>query len=198
MDEQILISMIKEGNGAAFKQLFDRYYSILCGFANQILHDTALSESITDDAIFYLWEHRNTIEIKTSVRSYLFQTVRNRSINELNARKRRMERTATSIPVGENAELLSAIFRDDSHPLGMLIERELEEQIYAAVEQLPDECRRVFKMSRFEDKRHKEIATELNISVNTVKYHIKNALAHLHKRLESYLKWIILLFFMDL
>ena len=63
-------------------------------------------------------------------------------------------------------------------------------------ESLPEECRRVFKKSRFEQKKYEEIAEELNISVNTVKYHIKNALAYINSHLSDYLKIILAYIFM--
>ena len=87
------------------------------------------------------------------------------------------------------------IILSDSYPLGTLLERELENEIYKAIDKLPDECRRVFAKSRFEGKSYEEISRELGISVNTVKYHIKNALASLHVDLSKYLLSLLLLFF---
>jgi RNA polymerase sigma-70 factor (ECF subfamily) len=68
-----------------------------------------------------------------------------------------------------------------------LLENELEEKINQSIENLPEDCRNVFKKSRFENKRYEQIAAESGISVNTVKYHIKNALAQLKKDLSDYL-----------
>ena len=87
------------------------------------------------------------------------------------------------------------IILSDSYPLGTLLERELENEIYKAIDKLPDECRRVFAKSRFEGKSYEEISRELGISVYTVKYHIKNALASLHVDLSKYLLSLLLLFF---
>lgn len=81
----------------------------------------------------------------------------------------------------------------DSHPLGALLERELEEEIYKAIDKLPNECRRVFDKSRFE-KSYEEISQELGISVNTVKYHIRIR-QHLYKmNLSKYLITLLLFF----
>ena len=73
-------------------------------------------------------------------------------------------------------------------------QRELENEIYKAIDKLPDECRRVFAKSRFEGKSYEEISQELGISVNTVKYHIKNALSFLQTELSKYLIALILFF----
>ena len=77
--------------------------------------------------------------------------------------------------------------------MGSLLERELEDEINKAIESLPSECKRVFLKSRFEGKKHEEIANELNISVSTVKYHLKNALISLSEALEKYLIILFLL-----
>ena len=76
---------------------------------------------------------------------------------------------------------------EDNHPLGTLLEQELEEELLKCIEELPKECRAVFKKSRFEQKKYEEIADELKISVNTVKYHIKSALVILKKELGTFL-----------
>ena len=95
-----------------------------------------------------------------------------------------------------NAKLINKILSDE-YPLGTLLERELEKEIRQAICHLPDVCRKVFLKSRFEGKKYEEIAAELAISVNTVKYHIKTALTLLHKELDKYLLGLILLFFIS-
>ena len=75
----------------------------------------------------------------------------------------------------------------DQYPLATLLEKELEQEIANSIDKLPKECKQVFEMSRFEDLKYQEIADKLNISVNTVKYHIKNALSKLSHDLSKYL-----------
>lgn len=89
--EKLIIEKLKQGDQKAFKYVFDRYYVILCRFANQILNDVSLAEEIVDDVIFYLWEHRKEIEITYSIRAYLMRAVRNRCLNELNSLFHRTE-----------------------------------------------------------------------------------------------------------
>ena len=84
--------------------------------------------------------------------------------------------------------------QSDDYPLGRLLERELEHEIHRSIAALPAECRQVFLKSRFERKKYEEIAAELGISVNTVKYHIKNALARLHDSLGKYLACLLAVF----
>lgn len=194
--EELLIEKLKQGDEKAFKYIYDHHYALLCRFANQILGDPALAEEIVDDAIFYLWEHRAEVEIIYSVRAYLMRSVRNGCLNELNSLRYRQESYCSSFLLPENLEFLDTIFREDDHPLGYLLEQELEEELSRCIENLPAECRNVFKKSRFEQKKYEEIADELQISVNTVKYHIKNALSLLQQHFKDYLKLLILSIFL--
>lgn len=190
--EKHIINKLKLGDEKAFKYIYDCHYVLLCRFAFQLLEDSSLAEEIVDDAIFYLWEHRADIEITHSIRAYLMRAVRNRCLNELNSLSHRKELRFSSFMLPENMEFLDSIFVEDDHPLGTLLEQELEEKLLRCIEDLPKECKTVFKKSRFEQKKYEEIAGELNISVNTVKYHIKNALAFLQKQMGDYLKVLIL------
>lgn len=190
--EKHIVNKLKLGDEKAFKYIYDCHYVLLCRFAFQLLEDSSLAEEIVDDAIFYLWEHRADIEITHSIRAYLMRAVRNRCLNELNSLSHRKELRFSSFMLPENMEFLDSIFVEDDHPLGTLLEQELEEKLLRCIEDLPKECKTVFKKSRFEQKKYEEIAGELNISVNTVKYHIKNALAFLQKQMGDYLKVLIL------
>lgn len=189
--EKQLIENLRRGDESAFRCIYDRYYESLCRFADLFLHDAALAEEIVDDVIFYLWEHRKEVEIAYSLRAYLMRSVRNRCLNELNSLSRREELRFSSFSLPENTEFLDSLFIEKGHPLGYLLEQELEDELSRGIEALPEECRTVFKKSRFEQKKYEEIAQELNISVNTVKYHIKNALAFLQKHVSSYLKLLL-------
>ena len=194
MEEQ-LIKKLRKGDEKAFRLLYDRHYVLLCRFANQILNNAALAEEVVDDVIFYLWEHRSEVEIRYSIRAYLMRAVRNRCLNELQSQSHREELHLSSFLSPESMDFLDFLFVDDKQPLGVLLEQELEDELKRSIDELPLECRRVFYKSRFEQKKYEEIADELGISVNTVKYHIKNALAFLQKRLGNYLKLLIIQYF---
>lgn len=195
--EELLIKKLRKGDERAFRLLYDRHYVLLCRFANQLLNNAALAEEVVDDVIFYLWEHRQEVEIRYSIRAYLMRAVRNRCLNELQLQSHREELHISSFLSPESMEFLDSLFVDNKQPLGMLLEQELEEELKRSIDELPLECRKVFYKSRFEQKKYEEIATELGISVNTVKYHIKNALAFLQRRLGSYLKLLIVYIFMN-
>ena len=191
-DDTFIISRLYKGDEDAFRYIFDNVYGLMCSFANRMLHDRTMAESIAGDVIFNLWESHERLKITSSLRSYLLGAVRNRCINELKSRMKRLSATNASLNIREEMEMLDVIFTDDSQPLGTLLEQELEEQISHCISLLPKECRKVFEKSRFEGLSYKEIASELKISTNTVKYHIKQALSILHSNLDVYLKWIVI------
>lgn len=191
--ENLIINRLKQGDERAFKYVYDHHYVFLCRFAFQLLKDSSLAEEVVDDVIFYLWEHRSEIEILKDLRAYLIRAVRNRCLNELNSRVARNEINISSFAFLEELDLLNAVFVDKKHPLGVLLEQEMEDELLRCIQKLPKECRSVFVKSRFEQKSYKEIASELNISLNTVKYHIKNALSILREHFAGYLGLFILL-----
>jgi len=182
--EELIIKQLKDGNEKAYKYLYDHHYVVLCHIANQYINDHFLSESIVSDVIFHLWEVRESLDISISIRSYLIRSVRNRCLNYLNTKSERQEIPFSCLYSDKNFDLNS--FFSEEHPLGSLLERELENKIQDAIQNLPDDCKRVFMKSRFEGKKYEEIAKELDFSVNTVKYHMKKALSILHKNLSDY------------
>jgi len=183
--EQEIIIQLKLGEEKAFRYLFDTHYTLLCHIATEFLKDDFLAETIVGDVIFHLWEKRETLEIRTSIRAYLVRSVRNRCINYL-----QQEYVVKEARFNMSDDLIQTdaiILVSESYPLATLLEKELEQEIYRSIESLPEECRTVFQMSRFENLKYQEIATKLDISVNTVKYHIKSALSKLNTDLSRYL-----------
>ena len=178
--EKLIVEQLKNGNEDAYKYIYDYHYVLLCHVANQYLNDNFLSETIVGDVIFHLWEIRETLNITISIRSYL---------------KSRSEKKEISFSVLVPEEMSEEKYlQSDNYPLGILLERELEHEIRMAIDKLPVECRCVFEKSRFEEKKYEEISQELGISINTVKYHIKNALSFLQTELSKYLIALILFF----
>lgn len=194
MQEQILLQKIKLGDESAFRNVFEMHYGLLCSIASEFLKDDFLAETIVGDVILYLWEKRDTIEIQSSLRAYLVKAVRNKCLNY-----QQLQYVVKETRLSEKDELLDTngnFLISDSQPLATLLEKELEIEIEKSINDLPEECRKVFEMSRFDQMKYEDIAQKLNISVNTVKYHIKNALAKLRTDLSKYISiwalWIYL------
>lgn len=184
VEERVIIQGLRNGDQRAYRYLYDRHYVVLCQFANAWVDDPFLAETIVGDVIFHMWEIRGSLEINTSLRSYLMRAVRNRCLNHISSEKERKE---ISVRIDTDSSILDISMRPDEQPLGRLLELELEDKIVKSIDSLSIESRRVFEKSRFECKKNEEIAAELGISVNTVKYHIKKALSHLRQDLGRYL-----------
>jgi RNA polymerase sigma-70 factor, ECF subfamily len=182
--ESYIISQLQQGNDSAYRYLFDHYYVRLCRVAQYYVKDVFVAENIVGDLIFYLWERKETLEIRTSLSSYLFTSVRNRCINHLHQAS-----TSREIRMPLNTDDTSAIDLplNENSPLGVIIEKELDSQINESIAALPNECRTIFKMSRYDQLTYEEIAQHLGISIDTVRYHMKNALTTLRKNLKEYL-----------
>lgn len=179
--EKQIIKGVKEGDENAFRSLYDNYYHRLFCISRQYLQDDFLAETIVSDVFFHLWETRKTLDIQISLNAYLIRMVRNFSLNYL--QKNYVEKEVSLNGIDITSPLL---FLSDEYPLGRLLEKEMTEKVHEEINRLPKETRQVFILSRLEELKHEEIANRLGISVNTVKYHIKQALSILRDRLKGY------------
>ncbi len=177
---------ISDGEEWAYRAIYDRHYEVLCRVAYDYVKDQYLAESIVGDTIFHIWERREQLNIQGPIRRYLIRAVRNKCLDLLASQYvRRTVSEGDMVSEEESQNLLDGV--DDISPLGILLEKELEDKVMEAVESLPSECRAVFEKSRFEGKSYQEIADSLGISINTVKYHMKGAIARIYAHLERYL-----------
>jgi RNA polymerase sigma-70 factor (ECF subfamily) len=187
-----LIAQLRAGSEKAYRQLYMQHYEVLCRISYGWLRDRFLAEAVVNQLIADIWEKRATLLFGGTLRNYLVRAVRNRCINYL-----QLEHVRTEIPAADLHDgtlQLNEPF-DEALPHATLIAGELEADINKSVAAMAPECRRVFELSRFEELSHQQIAEKLNISVNTVKYHIKNALARLRADLSAYLTTLLLFFF---
>lgn len=184
--EQYLLQGLKNGSDEAYRMLFDLYYDRLFCVARQYLHDDFIAETIVGDLFYHLWETRQNLDIQTSLSAYLIRSVRNYAINYLH--KNHVERET------DLNQVSALLYQAEDYPLGILLEKELTEIVQAEINKLPPETRQVFILSRLEELKHAEIAEQLQISVNTVKYHIKQALSILRERLKDYFLLLVLTF----
>ncbi|MCU0473920.1 MAG: RNA polymerase sigma-70 factor [Bacteroidales bacterium] len=189
--KQQLIDGIKQGDLAAFEELYKQYYIYLCLIAEHIVRNPSDAEEIVSDVFVRLWNIRENIKITTSIKAYLVKAVHNTSLNYLERHK--ISDNLTDSLSNSNYELLAW---DSDYPLGQLYEKEIMNILDHGINTLPDACREIFILSRNEGLTYYKIAGKLGISVNTVKTQMKIALARLHENLKDYL--MILLFFIGI
>lgn len=188
MDEHDLILKLQNSSHKAYEIIFKQYYAFLCAVAYEYVHDKYTSQSIVEDVMLTLWEKRKQISVTKSIKAYLMKAVRNQAIDFIRA-----DQSFRSVDITDKQ--YQNCFVPDEDIFEQLVSRELEELIQQIIDGLPEECRKVFILSRYEGKSYQEISNELGVSVNTVKYHIKNALSIFRESLSGYLLSLLVLYF---
>jgi RNA polymerase sigma-70 factor, ECF subfamily len=178
-----IAAAIHSGDKKQFEAMFRSHYKTLCAFAFGFLKSQDEAEEVVQSVFIQFWEKRSEIMIDTSLKSYLYRAVRNASFNKLKHEKVRMQHVQHVLTGGR--ESISAM--ED------LEESELQLRIGEALKKLPEQCRKVFELSRFEELKYSEIAERLGISVKTVENQMGKALRIMREQLKDYLTLIALL-----
>jgi len=182
-----IVDALRQGDEQVFETIFRTYYERLCNYANTILNDMDEAEEMVQSAFLTVWEKHDTLEIHTSVKSYLYRAVHNSCLNRVKHFKVRKT-------YGDSVKNQTELLHDDASQ--DLIGSELDAIVANAIDSLPDQCKLVFKLSRFENLTYAEIAEQLGISVKTVENHMVKALKVLREKLKDYLPVLIWLLFM--
>ncbi len=170
--------------------LFRRYYRPLCSQAVRFVHSRAVAEDIVSDVFLSFWKNQVHQHITSSYQAYLYAAVRNRAYTYLRQEFQQEPTPSLQAELDPTGPIVSL------DPEQLLQYTELSQRIEATVRTLPPQCQRVFVMSRFEGKKHREIADELNISPKTIEAHLSRALATLRQVLQTGLFiWITLFAF---
>lgn len=162
-DDILLLKLIKQDDQLAFKQVFYKYIDPLSHFVSFYIHDFDIAEELVMDLFSFIWENRKTLEIKITLKAYLFQAAKNNAFTYIRDKK-------DTVAIDEMHHHL--IIGEDSQVEFNELYRLVEE----AVSLLPEKCREIFSKSRNENLTNKEIAEELGISVKTVEGQITIAL----------------------
>jgi len=177
VDDRELLARLKAGQTSAFDAIFRANYALLVRVAETMLRDRGMAEEISQDVMLELWRRRDTLGVTESVRGYLLQATRNRTLNAL--RHRAIEKRS-------EPHLMDGTSRLPSTDAAAR-EGEIEVALQAAIADLPDRCRQVFELSRGEGLKYAEIASRLGISVKTVEVQMGKALRILRERLKPWL-----------
>jgi RNA polymerase sigma-70 factor (ECF subfamily) len=174
----------KNGDEIAFEKIFKSNTPQIVGFCNQFISDWDKSKSLAQEAFINLWLNREKIETLNGIKAFLYTYARSSCLNYIRHRKVISKYEDLQLQSKEdllNSEVLESF---DFNSLEFI---ELEELIMRSINDLPDQCRRVFMLSRFEGKMNKEIAEELDISIKSVEANMTRALKALRGNLVDYL-----------
>jgi len=183
LNDLFLIGELKRGNKVVFDYIFNYYYSSLCAFSMQYINDHEMVEDLVQDLFVNLWSEAPNLNVKSSLKSYLFTSVRNRCLDFLKHRKV-TEKYRTYF-------LYSADINDNSTD-HYFSESELRQTVQKSLEKLSPRCREIFELSHNNGLSNKDISEKLGISKRTVELQISNALRILRKELVEFLPlWLI-------
>src|ERR1700761_1001488 len=179
--ESTVINLIREGDKRAFEKIFREYFKSLHAYAFTFMKDDKQAEEIVQNVFCRIWEKREQLKPDGSLRAYLYTAVHNESLNYL---KHQKTRAAFIIHHGnDEPETASASEK--------VMVAELGEHIQKALSELPQQCRTIFQLSRFEHLKYGEIANRLGLSVKTVENQMGKALKLLRIKLAEFLPAII-------
>lgn len=183
--ERKVLRQIEAGDNAAFEEVFKKFYPPLYNYACDILKDAHTAEEIVEDTFLKFWENHSRILSDASIKSYLFRTTYNMCLNHLKhitVQNRYQEYFLHHVVNDGTGQLVSHDF-----PLHTVIEKELESVIEQSILKLPEQCRKIFLMSRYDQLKNEEIANNLNISINSVKTQLSRALLKMRESLKEFL-----------
>lgn len=174
-DEQNLAKSIREGNEDAFEKMFFEYYSSLCRFSKGYVGTAEIARDVVQEVFIKIWSNRVNFYIHTSVKAYLFQAVRNRSLNEIQRKKRYQS----------FEEEYSRELKTKKVPEPDTSSDDLTKKIWQIVNEMPEKRKVVFTLYREHGLSYKEIADILDIKRKTVENHMGRALNFIRESLEK-------------
>lgn len=182
-----------EGNfDQTYKSLFRRYYANLLFYATRIVGEDE-AEDVVQDVFVELWRRRDTMKVGEQIQAFLYRAVYTRALNVLKHRDIMNSYEAVVLDIHKKRV---EFYQPDSNDVVKRIEdSELRWKLNEAINELPDKCRMVFKLSYLHEMKNKEIAETMGISLRTVEAHMYKALKLLRDRL-GYLNLLWVLFFL--
>ncbi|RFS17025.1 RNA polymerase sigma-70 factor [Emticicia sp. C21] len=174
--------IVKNINTRELEKLFNAYYSPVLLYSLTIVKNRDDAEDIVQQAFIGLWQKMGAADFHTSARAYLYKTVYHASLDFLKHEKVKKRHEAEVL---HNADEMPDTYKNE--------EEDLYTKLEQAIETLPEQCRRIFRMSRFDGLKYKEIAAELAISEKTVENQMGKALKMLRGTLKNYYPLLLIL-----
>lgn len=185
MNDIFLFGELRRRDKVVFDYIFNYYYSSLCAFSMQYVNDHDMVEDLVQDLFVTLWIEAPQLKIQTSLKSYLFASVRNRCLDLLKHRK---------VTEKYRTYFLYSADSNDNSTDHYFSESELRQTVQKSLLKLPPRCREIFELSRLNGLSNKEISEKMVISKRTVELQISNALKILRKELIDFLPVLVIVF----
>lgn len=176
-DQDRLLAGLKSNNSIALKEIFESLYPLVYHTILRVVEETSLAEDLAQEVFIRFWNKRQKIDIKYTLPAYLKKMALNQALGYLRSNKSKF---SDEVPLNEP---LPATENPDHRVLDL----ELAEHMDAAIDSLPERCKLVFRLSRFEGLSYQEISDALQISIKTVENQMGKALKILREKMKPYL-----------
>lgn len=174
--DTILFQRIKNGDLVAFEEFYKLYSIKLLKYSLLYLNSRVEAEEVVQDVFVKIWNHRTSIKLELSIDGYIYRIAKNELLNKIKKKILKTEAITT---------LTESVYHNNNTEDEVFL-KEMKELLFEAIEGLPEKRRRIFRLSRDKGYSNKEIANELNISINTVESQIKKSI----KYLRSYIQYL--------
>ena len=178
----------------SFNQLYQDYHLQFVRFANTYVRDSIIAEDVTTEAIIYYWENRSKLENESNIAAYILTVIKHKCLNYLRHIQIH-EEYSESMRTYSQWELNTRISTLEACEPNELFTIEIQEIVNRTLRELPEQTKKIFLLSRYENKSHKEIAEQFSISTKGVEFHINKALKVLRISLKDYFPLFISLFY---
>lgn len=169
--------------GRIVEELFRKYYKILRAYAYRLSGDKDMAEDIVQEVYYELWKKKDVLVMENTIKFYLFRSVYTKTLNFLNSKQYTTQEAFEHSTEGRIQQVyLQSHFTDQESEL---IYKELQTEIHAIIDSLPEQCKKVFILSRKYELKNREIAERLGISLKTVEKHISKALSILRLNIKD-------------
>ncbi|MES2277273.1 MAG: RNA polymerase sigma-70 factor [Bacteroidota bacterium] len=182
--EAELFLLASTGNEAAFECFFKTYYQSLLRYAYVMLRDEVMAEEMVQQVFYKLWEKREKLTIHISGKAFLYKAVYNECLNYLKHEKHK-----------KAYEQYGSAMKNEEKASDPMVLSELQTRLQKAMNELPEQCRKIFYMNRIEGLKYREVAEELGLSIKTVEAQVSKALKILRRKLADYLPVLLSLLF---
>lgn len=185
--EQEILKGIQSGDQKSFGYLIQLYFNQITLYAQSIVQDNELAKEIVQDVFLKIWDMRSTLEIKSSLKAYIYQITHHLCIDYL--RKRIINNKKLSVISYDDLEMRLNVFELEDHDsfFDKLFSTQMESAINNAIEELPQQCREIFMLSRYEQLTYPQISRRLSISLSTTKTQMVRAMLKLKDSLKDFL-----------
>jgi len=173
----LILKKIQLGDLKEFEKLFKQLYSPLCLYANRFMKDGDKAEEIVQDIFYNIWKNRCNLDIKVSIKAYLYRAVHNNCLQCIEH---------SLVEEKYKQHIIKEDIEYQTDPLHAMEIEEMGHVIEQTMDNLPERCRQIFNMNRYEGLKYREIADQLKISIKTVEADMGKSLQAFRTNLKVY------------